>query len=267
MIITLPSGVVGLEDAGSGVPVVFLHGFPHTRALWAHQVAALSVKARCIAPDLRGFGESVVAGPWTMDRYADDVLALLDHLAIERAVIAGLSMGGYVAMACWRRFPGRVLALALLDTQMGADDEAGRAKRDALMTRARDEGPGAVVEAQLPGMVGKSTRTQRPDVVDRVADMMRSATTEGIVGALTAMRDRPDSTDTVRSIEVPVLVLVGSEDVLTPPAKSEQLAAALPADTVRRFEVVEGAGHVSAMERPSAVNHVLSEFLDLVQAS
>lgn len=266
MNISLPSGVFGVEEAGHGVPLVFLHGFPHTRALWTQQMAALSVKARCIAPDLRGFGESVVQGPWTIDRYADDVRELLDHFGIERAIFAGLSMGGYIALACWRRFPERVLGLALLDTQASADDEAGRARRDAMMLRARTDGVDAVVEALLPGMIGKTTRAQRPDVEARMTRMMRAASVEGIVGALQVLRDRPDASDTVRTIVVPTLVVVGDEDVLTPPAKAETLIKLLPTATPRQYEVIAGAGHASGVERPAAVNHVLSEFLELVQS-
>ncbi len=265
MMVPLPSGVMGVEIAGQGAPVVLLHGFPHTRSLWTHQVAALSLNAQCIAPDLRGFGESIVRGPWSMDRYADDVRELLDYLGIERAVIAGLSMGGYIALACWRRFPERVQALALLDTQASADDDAGRARRDAMILRARSEGGTAVADALLPGMIGQSTRAQRPDVEARMQSMLRAASVDGIVGALQALRDRPDASDTVRTIHVPTLVVVGDEDVLTPPAKAEALIALLPSATRRRYDVIAGAGHVSCVERPAAVNCVLSEFLEVVQ--
>ncbi len=266
MIIETGNGHVGVDDVGTGLPVVLLHGFPHTRALWAQQVASLSMRARCIAPDLRGFGASVVDAPWTMEQYASDVRALLDALEIERAVLAGLSMGGYVAMACLRAFPERVIGLALLDTQAGADDDAARAKRDALITQVRARGVDAVVDAMLPGMLGKTTRSQRPDVVADVESMMREATPEGIVGALQAMRDRPDSTETIRTVQVPTMIIVGDEDVLTPPAKSQALAALLPPGTVCRLDVIVGSGHVSCMERPSAVNYALAEFVELVQS-
>ncbi len=262
MIVNIAGRQVGLDMAGAGLPVIFLHGFPHDRTLWSHQVSTLSIKARCLAPDLRGFGESSVAGPWSMEQYAVDVRDLLDHFEIERAAIVGLSMGGYIAMACWRVMPDRVMGMALLDTQMGADDDAAREKRNALIEKVRTEGVESLVQAQLPGMVGKSTRAQRPDLVEKMAQMMRSAPEAGIVGALTAMRDRPDSTDTIAAITAPTLVAVGDEDVLTPVPKAEQIAAGLPPGTVRRLEVIAGAGHVSCVERPSAVNHALAEFID-----
>ena len=263
----LSVGTFGVDDVGDGVPIVFLHGFPHARALWRHQLTALRERARCIAPDLRGFGESTAAGPYSMDRYADDVAALLDHLRIERAVVVGLSMGGYVALACWRRFPERMLGLALLDTHMAADDADSRARRDAMILQATREGPQAVAESMLPGMTGKSTRANRPHVIAEIADLMRSAPVDGIVGALAAMRDRPDSTGTVETITVPTWIVTGDEDVLTPPKRAEAMAAALPASTPQRLEVIAGAGHVSVLERPSAVNHVLGELLALVRAS
>lgn len=266
MIVKIANRRVGLELVGEGIPVVFLHGFPHNRTLWSHQLSALSLKARCIAPDLRGFGESETDGPWSMEQYALDVRDLLDHFEIDRAAIVGLSMGGYIAMACWREMPDRVLGLALLDTQMGADDEAGRAKRDTLIDKVRDGGIDVLVEAQLPGMVGKSTRAQRPHLAEKMAQMMRSAPLDGIVGALTAMRDRPDSSGTIGTVTVPTLVAVGDEDVLTPLAKAEAIAAALPPGTTRRLEVIAGSGHASCVERPSAVNHALSEFIDSLLA-
>ena len=124
---------IGYDDLGAGDPIVFLHGFPHSRALWAPQINALVDRARCIAPDLRGFGESTAAPPFTMDQYADDVAALLDALHIERAVICGLSMGGYVALAFWRRHRARVRGLVLMDTRAGADSPETRIKRNDMI--------------------------------------------------------------------------------------------------------------------------------------
>ena len=127
--IALCDGVeIGYDDVGTGMPVAFLHGFPHNRALWAPQMGALVDRARCIAPDLRGFGESSKHGPFSIDQFADDIAMLLRGLGIERAVVAGLSMGGYVALALWRRHRSLVRALVLADTRAGADTDEGRAK-------------------------------------------------------------------------------------------------------------------------------------------
>ena len=249
---------VGYDDTGSGDPVVFLHGFPHRRSLWAAQVDGLVDRARCIAPDLRGLGESGGEGPFSMDRYADDVVELLDHLRVERAVIAGLSMGGYVAFALWRRHPHRVRALALLDTRPGADTEEGVKKRREMIALARERGSGAIADAMITGMVGRSTREKCPEIVDTVHAMLESAPVEGVVGALEAMLARSDSTPTLATITVPTLIVCGEEDVLTPVKESQGMHAAIVGS---HLEVIAGAGHVSCIERPAAVNHVLSEFL------
>lgn len=257
--IALCDGVeIAYEDVGSGIPVVFLHGFPHNRTLWAPQLSAMVDRARCVAPDLRGFGESSKEGPFSMDRYADDVALLMRALGLPRAVIAGLSMGGYVAFAFWRRHPALVRGLVLADTRAGADTDDGRAKRRALIDVARSRGSGAVADAQITGMVGKSTREKRPRLVDDVHAMLESAPVEGIVGALEAMMAREDSTPTLATIDVPTLVVVGDEDVLTPVAEARRLHEGIRGS---RLEVIEHAGHVSNLERAAAFNHVLTEFL------
>ena len=257
--IALGDGVeIGYDDVGTGIPVAFIHGFPHNRALWAPQLGALVDRARCIAPDLRGFGESSKHGPFTIDQFADDVAMLLRNLGVERAVVAGISMGGYVAFALWRRHRSLVRALVLADTRAGADSDEARAKRIALIDVARTRGSGAVADNQITGMVGKTTRAKRPALIDEVHRMLESAGVDGIVGALEAMMGRIDSTTTLATIDVPTLVVVGAEDVLTPVSEAELLREAIRGS---KLEVIEHAGHVSNFERPAAFNHVLSEFL------
>ncbi len=255
---------IGYDDMGSGDAVVFLHGFPHHRALWASQVAALVDRARCIAPDLRGFGESSVHPPYSVDQYADDLAALLDSLRIERAVVCGLSMGGYVALAFWRRHRARVRALILMDTRAGNDSAEGRERRDQMIALGRQRGSEAVADAMITGMVGKRTREKCPEVVDDVHRMLESAPVDGVVGALEALRDRPDSTATLATIDVPTLIVVGEDDVLTPPGEAMLLHAGIRGSTL---EVIAGAGHVANVERPAAVNHVITEFLAKVTLS
>ncbi len=253
---------IGYDDVGSGLPVVFVHGFPHNRTLWSPQVNALVDRARCIAPDLRGFGETTAAAPFTMDQYADDIAALMDVERVDRAVVAGLSMGGYVAFAFWRRHRERVRALVLSDTRAGADSEEGRRKRQEMIALARERGSGAVADSMIGGMVGKSTRDKSPEIGDAAHSMMASAPVDGVVGALQAMMERPDSTPTLATIDVPTLVVVGEEDTLIPVSESRALNAAIRGS---RLEVIAGAGHVSNMERPAAFNHVLSEFLGVLE--
>ena len=257
--IALCDGVeIAYDDIGSGMPVALIHGFPHNRSLWAPQVSGLLDRARCIAPDLRGFGESSRDGPFSIDQFADDIAQLMHTLGISRAVFVGLSMGGYVAFSLWRRHRTLVRALVLADTRAGADSEEARAKRRALIEVARTRGSGAVADGQITGMIGKTTREKRPGMIDEVHRMLESASVEGIVGALEAMMARVDSTPTLATIDVPTLVVVGNEDVLTPPSESEIIHEAIRNS---RLEVIEQAGHVSNLERPAAFNHVLTEFL------
>ncbi len=260
--IALPRGIdIAYDDVGTGLPVVFLHGFPHNRSLWAPQLGGLLARARCVAPDLRGFGDSEISGPYTMDRYADDVIAMLDALQIERAVIAGLSMGGYIAFALWRRHRQRVRALILADTRPGADSEEARTKRREHIALARAKGSGAVADALIAGMLGSTTREKHPDIADAVHRMMTMAPVNGVIGALEAMIARPDSTPTLATIDVPTLIIVGDEDILTPPKEAQAMHEQIPGS---RLEILAGAGHVSNVERPAAFNHVASEFLGVL---
>jgi 3-oxoadipate enol-lactonase len=261
MIAQLPGFQVGYDDSGDGMPVVFLHGFPHDRTLWTSQRLSLAPRVRCIVPDLRGFGHSSTHGPFSMDQYADDVAALLDWLGIESAVICGLSMGGYVAMALWRRHRERVHAFVFCDTKGGADSDEAKGRRDELIALVKRDGARAIAEPQLTGMVGASTREKRIDVVNALRAMMGRQPAAGIIGALQALRDRPDSRETLRTITVPSLVIVGEEDVLTPIKEARAIAEALPPAARVRLEIIASAGHVPCLERPAATTHALSDFL------
>lgn len=265
--IALGTGIeIAYDDTGKGTPVVFLHGFPHNRELWAPQLSALDEHARCIAPDLRGFGESGAGEgePFSMDRYADDVADLLHVLRIPKAVICGLSMGGYVAFAFVRRHRDRLRGLVLVDTKAGADSEEAREKRRAMIDLARQKGSDAVADSMIGGMVGKSTREKNPEIVDAVHRLLASAPVEGIVGALQAMMDRPDSTDTLATIDVPTLIVVGEEDILTPPKEARAMHEAIRGSTLQE---IAGAGHVSNLERPATFNRLMTEYLVRLQAS
>lgn len=249
---------VAYDDAGEGQPVLFVHGFPHHRKLWAPQVRALAGHARPIAIDLPGFGESDMPEKFTIDGWATGLARFLDALDLARVIVVGLSMGGYVTLAFWRLHRERVLALVLADTRAGADTDEGKQKRRETIELARHEGPTAVARALLPGMVGKSTREREPSVVAMMRAMLESASVDSTVGASEAMMNRADATPVLPTIEVPTLIVVGEEDVLTPPKESRAMHAAIPGS---RLEIIPGAGHVSNVERPAAFNQVLSEFI------
>lgn len=264
MIARIDGAAVGYDDIGRGAPVVFLHAFPLDRTMWAAQTSALAAQRRCIAIDARGFGESSAISPFTMDRYADDVVGVLDAVQVDRATVVGLSMGGYVAFALWRRHPTRVRGLVLADTRATADAPDGRTRRQELIELARTAGPDAVAERQIVGLLGKTTRERRVDIVETVRGTMRRATVDAIVGALEAMLERPDSTPTLKTISVPTLLIAGDEDVITPPKEARAMHEAIAGS---RLEVLAGAGHLSSMERPAAFNAVLTEFLHALESA
>jgi pimeloyl-ACP methyl ester carboxylesterase len=251
---------VEYDDAGRGRPLVLLHAFPLSRAMWPSQLAELAHDGRVIAPDLRGFGgTSPFAGPPALEQMADDVAALLDALGVrEPVVLGGLSMGGYVALAFVRRHAARLRGLILADTRAEADSAEGKANRDRLIAFARAHPARDVVEQMLPKLLGEATRTRHPEVVEEVRRIGSAQTAEGIIGALEAMRDRPDSTALLRRVAVPTLVVVGGEDALTPPALAEAMVGALPD---ARLATVEWAGHLSNLEQPGAFNEAVRSFL------
>jgi pimeloyl-ACP methyl ester carboxylesterase len=253
---------IAYDDIGHGPAVVFLHGFPLDRTMWAGQTSAFAGQYRCLAVDTRGFGESADSPLHSMDRYADDVVAVLDAAGVQRATIAGLSMGGYIAFALWRRHSQRVRALVLADTKPGTDSADARDRRLELIDLARRAGPEAVAERQIVGILGKTTRGRRPDVVNMVSAIMSRARVDGIVGALEAMLERPDSAPLLPTISVPTLVVVGDEDVVTPLQEARAMHAAIAGS---RLELLAGAGHLSNIERPAAFNAVVSEFLLTLQ--
>lgn len=259
MIALLPGGLqLAYDEAGSGTPLLLVHGWPHDRTMWAGQVAGLATYARVIAPDLRGVGESTVTGPYTIDQYADDLVAFLDSLGIASAVVCGLSMGGYIAFSMLRRHRDRIRALVLADTRATADTDEMRANRARLIDLIERDGTAALAARQIEPMLGRSTRERQPLLVETVRRMMASVSPEGAIGALRAMAARPDSTPLLQTIDMPTLVVGGAEDGITPPEVLRSMADSIPKS---RIEILEQGGHLCPLERPAAFNHVVSEFL------
>ncbi|HEY0729350.1 MAG TPA: alpha/beta fold hydrolase [Pyrinomonadaceae bacterium] len=247
-------------DAGLGQPVVLLHGYPFNRTLWNEQVGALSNSYRVITPDLRGHGESdASAGAATMNRMAQDVAALMDHLEISRAVIGGLSMGGYVALAFYKQFPSRVRALILADTRAQADTEEGKQTRYQQAEKALAEGMAGIADAMLPKLLTPDTVSKHPEVVKRVRDMMLKTKPEGAAGALLGMAERDDQTSLLSQISCPTLILVGREDPITPVQDSEKMHREIEGS---RLVVIENASHVSNLEQTEQFNDELLRFLN-----
>jgi pimeloyl-ACP methyl ester carboxylesterase len=259
MIELLPGGLeVAYDEAGTGVPLLFIHGWPHNRTLWAAQISGLPTQARCLAPDLRGFGGTTVRGPYSIDQYADDLVQLMDARGVERAVVCGLSMGGYVALAMLRRHRERLRGLILTSTRATADTPEGREKRTRLINFVEQHGVDALAGRQLRSMVGSTTFEHRPAVREALRQLMAEAPQDGVVGGLRAMAQREDSTELLPTIDFPTLVVGGAEDSFTPPDELRAMAGRIPRS---RFELLAGGGHVCPYERPGAFNHVVAEFL------
>lgn len=244
-------------DEGSGLPLLFVHGFPLSRGAWQKQLEALRSSYRVLAPDLRGFGESEgKPGATSMADFAADLHKLLQQLQTGPVVLIGHSMGGYVALAFARQSPQMLCGLVLVGTKAGADTPEAAAGRRATGEKVRAEGVKVVVEAMAPKMCAASNNDAK--MAEEARALMASATTEGVIPALLGMAERGDSTSMLDAIRVPTLVVTGAEDTLIPPAESEKLARAIPG---AQLSVIPRAGHLVACEQPEAFNRALINWL------
>lgn len=247
------------REAGEGAPLLLLHGFPFDSRLWEPQLAALPAGWRGIAPDLRGFGGSEAGGvPLTMEQHARDALALLDHLGVRRAVVCGLSMGGYCALALHRIEARRVRALVLCDTRAEPDSDEARRQRAAQVAVVREGGSGELIPALLRRLVTPATLNGGSEVAVKLERMMSETAAETLIEALHGLASRPDARPQLPGIRVPTLVLGGALDEITPPEVLRELAAAIPGASLR---LLAHAGHASNLEAADAFNAELHAFL------
>ncbi len=262
------AGMVHFVETGTGDPVVLLHAFPVDSTLWAAQRVAMAAEGyRVITPDLPGFGGSAVsqAAP-SLDVMADEVAALLDQLGLERAVVGGLSMGGYVTMALLRRHADRLTGIILADTKAPADPPAAAANRLSVAESVEAAGSTtALAEAMLPNLLGQSTRADAPGVVDMVRRWIEAQPPAGVAWAQRAMAGRPDSTTDIAGFGRPVLVLHGEQDTISPAPDAAVMAdAARSGGSTTTVVEIPAAGHLSAVENPEAVTHALLGWLATV---
>lgn len=249
------------QDSADGLTLLMIHGFPLNSSMWELQMEDLATMARLIAPDLRGHGFSdPAAGPYSMEMLAKDCAGLLDRLAIETPVIVcGHSMGGYVAFEFCRRYPERVAGLILVGTRPGADSAEGKAGREKTAESVRTEGPQVVVKTMLPKLFAPATYESDQEVVEFVEDMMTHTSANGMIGALLAMRDRPDSTPDLADLDIPVLIIHGADDKLIPPSEAHAMHEAFPDS---QLVIIPGAGHLPNLERPDEFNDAVVDFLE-----
>lgn len=260
---------LAVKIAGAGPPVVLVHGFPLSHAMWRPQIAALQPTHRVIAPDLRGFGQSnFVGGAGTnplseprvsMEEFADDVAAMLDLLGVtEPVTFCGLSMGGYVGWQFWRKYRERVARLVICDSRAVADTPEAAQGRAALAKRALAEGPGPVADGMMSKLLAPDTIAHKPEVVDEVRQMIYQASRQGIAGALLGMAARPAVTDLLPEIQVPTLLLVGQHDAISTVAEMRGISEKIPG---AKLAVIPDAGHMTTIENPEATNTALLGFL------
>ena len=248
------------DDTGSGPVVMLIHGFPLCRKMWRPQFNALpDAGFRLLAPDLRGFGESDAPdGPYSIELFADDLVALLDYLEIDKAVVGGMSMGGYVLFNLLERYPERISGACFITTRAHADDAAGKAQRLRLAQEVMKFGPDIIAESFARILFAEESLHERPKLVGEVYGWMTGTDSRGLAGGLLAMRERKDYTDILKTFTLPALAIGAEDDMAAPPEKAREIAAGIPGC---RLRIIPHAGHMANLENPGAFNDCLLEFL------
>lgn len=258
--IDIPGATLSVNDVGQGLPILFVHGFPLDHTMWREQAADLSRDHRCIAPDLRGFGQSTVTeDKVTMEQFADDLAKLLDALRItEPIVLCGLSMGGYIAWQFIRRHAARLRGLILCDTRAVPDSSEAAASRLKLADDVIDLGPEVVVKAMLPRLVAPGFRVREPQWIEEIRQVILATNPQGIAAASRGMAERADARPWLAKIKCPTLVLVGEQDVISPPTEMSELASAI---SNAAYCVIPDSGHLAPLENSISTNLAFRSFL------
>ena len=251
---------LAVREAGDprGLPVVLLHAFPMSSAMWEPQLEALKA-FRVILPDLRGFGTTALSAPWFMEHAVDDLFETLTAVGVEKAVLAGLSMGGYVALRAVEKNQSRVKALVLCDTRAEADANENKIKRAGAVDFVRARGVAAFVDPFLNDALAPKTKAEKPKVVEFLKNVANKASADSVMAALAALASRADMTGALAGIRIPTAVLLGSQDKITPLPLSEAMRSRIPG---AELHLIPDAGHFSNAENPAAFNERLVSFLN-----
>jgi pimeloyl-ACP methyl ester carboxylesterase len=245
---------------GDGPPVVLLHPFPANHEFWLPVAETLATRYRLVLLDLRGHGESGIGeGPATMEKHAADIARVMDDANLGRAPLVGVSIGGYVLFEFWRKYRGRVAVLGLWNTKAPADNPEARAGRLQAANDVLDRGTEPFFESMIPKLLGKTTREMRPDLVDGAVRMMRQMSPEDVAQVQRGMAARPDSVETLKTINVPTLLVTGEEDLMTGVNEAELMRQHVQGSQLR---VIPKAGHYSPWEQPQDAANILRQFLD-----
>lgn len=263
----IPSQRIKSRDAeiaywtlGDGPSVILLHPFPVHHEFWLPVAEALSTRYRLILPDLRGHGESGVGdGPATMEKHAADIASVMDAAEIGAAALIGVSIGGYALFEFWRKYRGRAVALGLCNTKAPADTPEARAGRLKAANEVLDRGTEPFFESMIPKLMGKTTRDMRPDLVDGALRMMRKMSPEDVAQVQRGMAARPDFVETLKTINVPTLLVTGDEDIMTGVNEAEFMRQQIPDSELR---TIPKAGHYAAWEQSQDAIIVFRQFLD-----
>ena len=252
-----------IEGPRTGIPVVFVHGFPFSREMWKPQTEALKRDHYLITYDVRGHGASDVGdGQYTVETFVDDLIGLLDHIKVSRAVVVGLSMGGYIALRAIERNPDRFRGLVLCDTRSEADGNEGKIKRAQQAKSVKLEGMKIFAETFLKAVFHETTFQTNPQAVEMIRGVIERSSPLAVAGTLTALAARTDSTPSLYNIKVPTLILVGKHDILTPPSASHAMKEKIPGATLH---IIPGAAHLSNLENPEDFNAQFLKFLKTIK--
>ncbi len=250
------------EGQASGMPIIFIHGFPFNKWTWQNQLEVLKDKYRVVAYDVQGHGKSGMgSGPFTITQFADDLFLFMDAIKIEAAIVCGLSMGGYIALNAIRRQPTRIEALILCDTQCAADTEEGKKKRMDTIASVREKGLTQYAHDSVQKLFSKHSLSDKADAVLSIKKTILQTPVESIVNTLKALADREETCSSLQQINIPVLILVGESDTITPPEAAKKMNALITGST---FKEIELAGHVSNLENPESFNSHIKNFLSAI---
>jgi pimeloyl-ACP methyl ester carboxylesterase len=253
-------------DSGNGdsMPVLFLHGFPFSHEMWKEQIEAVSKKYRAIAYDIKGHGLSDIGdGQYTIEGHVDDLFAFLDYLGIPRAVIIGLSMGGYITLRALERNQDRFLAAVLCDTRSETDAPEGKLRRFAGMVEVKKSGSEQFADTFLKTVFAHESFASKPEAVEFIRRTISRTPPLSIAGTLLALAARTDTSGVLPDLTIPVLILVGALDQVTPPSQSQAMHQRIKGS---ELQIVPGAAHMSNLENPEFFNRALLAFLDRVTA-
>lgn len=251
---------IGYWVLGDGPAVVLLHPFPVHHEFWLPAAASLSTRYRLVMPDLRGHGESDVGeGPATMEKHAADIVRVMDDADVRRAPIVGVSIGGYAIFEFWRRYRPRVSALVLCNTKAPADKDDARAARLQAANDVLERGAEPFFEGMVQKVLSKTTRETRPNISAEALRMMSKMSPQDVAEVQRGMAQRPDSVETLKTINVPALLITGDEDMMTGVAEAELMHRQISGSQIK---VIPKAGHYSPFEQPDLVGRVLRQFLD-----